>query len=126
MILCQIMDIIDFAFLGGISYFIYAYYLVLKIRNDRSKIILLGFLSSLLAFSIGLILIDIYELIFIILPIINLIFQVFLLIKNSGHANQAIRKSYLISLVITLILSVSFLFLWFLTFASSGIPSNHY
>src|SRR3954471_15654912 len=80
----------DFAFLGGISYFIYAYYLVLKIRNDRSKIILLGFLSSLLAFSIGLILIDIYESIFIILLIINLTFQVFLLIKNSGHANQAI------------------------------------
>lgn len=47
-------DLNDFAFIGGISYFIYAFYLVLKIKNERAKIILLGILYSLLALCIGM------------------------------------------------------------------------
>ena len=72
----------DFAFIGGISYFIYAYYLVFKIKKQRLKIILLGILQSLLALCIGLTFSTINEFIVIITIIINLIFQSFLLIKN--------------------------------------------
>ncbi|MEP6930952.1 MAG: hypothetical protein ABI850_13095 [Flavobacterium sp.] len=116
----------DFAFIGGISYFIYAFYLALNIKNQRSKIILLGVLYSVLAFCIGMLLNDINEFILIILIIANLIIQAFLLIKNSKSVNPAVWKSYLIRFVITIILSLLFTFLWFLMLAAAGMPSNHY
>lgn len=116
----------DFAFIGGISYFIYAFYLVFKIKKQRLKIILLGILQSLLALCIGLTFSTINEFIVIIAIIINLIFQAFLLIKNPRYINQTVGNSYLIRFVITLILSILFSFLWFLAMGLSGMPSNHY
>jgi hypothetical protein len=116
----------DFAFIGGLSYFIYAFYVVFKIKNQRTRIILLGILSSILILIIGIALAEINMFIFFILLGINLIFQFFLLIKNPRSANSAVWKSYLISFVISLILSVLFTLFWFLMLAASGLPSNHY
>jgi hypothetical protein len=116
----------DFAFIGGITYFIYAFYLVFKIKNQRSKIILLGVLSSVTMLSIGIMLIDFNEFIFLIVVAINLIFHAFLLIKNPKTTNEAVWKSYLISFVLILILSLFSLCFWFLMMAASGMPSNHY
>lgn len=116
----------DFAFIGGITYFIYAFYLVFKIKNQRAKIILLGVLSSVTMLSIGILLIDFNEFIFLIVVAINLIFHAFLLIKNTKTTNEAVWKSYLISFVLILILSLFSLCFWFLMMAASGMPSNHY
>ncbi|MEO8238249.1 MAG: hypothetical protein ABI793_10800 [Flavobacterium sp.] len=116
----------DFAFIGGISYFIYAFYLVLKIKKSRAKIILLGVLYSLLSLCIGMILTSVNETTIIILVIINLMIQAFLLIKNPKSTNPTVWKSYLISFLITIILSIFWVFLWFLMLAASGMPSNHY
>lgn len=116
----------DWAFIGGISYFIYAFYLVLKIKNPSAKIVLLGILSSLLLFVIGIGLIDNNEFIFLALVIINLIFKAFLLIKNPKSINLPIWKAYLINFLITLLLSVLCIYFWFLMLAASGMPSNHY
>lgn len=116
----------DFAFIGGISYFIYAFYFALKIKKHRAKVIILGILSLLLALCIGLLLSEINVFIPIILLIINLILQAFLVIKNPRYTDQTIGNSYLINFVITLILSVIITFFWFLAMAASGMPSNHY
>ena len=119
-------DLNYFAFIGGISYFIYALYLVLKIKNQRAKIIFSGILYSLFALCIGFFFTEINDFAILFSITINLIVQAFLLIKNPKSKNRAIWKSYLISFVITIILSFFFTFLWFLAMAASGMPSNHY
>ena len=119
-------DYHDFAFIGGISYFIYALYLVLKIKNQHAKIIFSGILYSLFALCVGMFFTEINEFAILFSITINLIVQAFLLIKNPKSKNRAIWKSYLISFVITIILSFFFTFLWFLAMAASGMPSNHY
>lgn len=119
-------DYYDFAFIGGISYFIYAFYLAFKIKNHRAKIIFLGILYSLLAMCAGIILIEINEFALLFLIMINLIFQAFLLIKHSRLKEKAVWKSYLISFVISIIISFFFTFIWFLLMAAGGMPSNHY
>ena len=113
-------------FIGGVSYFIYAFYLVFKIKNQRSKIILSGIVYSLLALCTGMIFTDINDFSLLFATIINLILQTFLLIKHPKSKNTAVWKSYLISFVITVILSLFLTFLWFLAMAASGMPSNHY
>lgn len=119
-------DYNGFAFIGGITYFIYALYLVLRIKNHRSKIIALGVLSFLLAMCIGMILIDINEFVLLITVLINLIIQTFLLIKNPKSKNKTTWKTYLINFVVALILSFFGAFIWLLLMAASGMPSNHY
>jgi len=119
-------DLNDFAFIGGISYFIYAFYLVLKIKNERAKIILLGILYSLLALCIGMFFTEVNEFALLFSILINLIFQAILLIKNPKSKKRAVWKSYLIGFIITIILSFFLTFLWFLSMAASGMPSNHY
>lgn len=116
----------DFAFIGGISYFIYVFYLILKIKNHRAKIILLGISCSLLAFFIGMILIDISTYILVTLLIINSLLQIFLLIKNPKSKNKAIWISYLINFIITVMLSIFFAFILLFAIAASGLSSNHY
>ncbi|KUJ60138.1 hypothetical protein AR687_19765 [Flavobacteriaceae bacterium CRH] len=116
----------DFEFIGGIFYFMYAFYLVLKIKNHRTKIILLGILYSLLALCTGMIFTELNEFALLFTTIINLIVQAFLLIKHPKSKNTQIWKSYLISLIITIVLSFFFTFLWLLSLAASGMPSNHY
>ncbi|PXY39132.1 hypothetical protein DMB65_19325 [Flavobacterium cheongpyeongense] len=116
----------DFAFIGGITYFIYAFYLVFKIKNEYKKIILSGIWCGLLAFYIGIILIDISACILITLLITNLLFQAFLLIKNIKSKKRRVWMSYLINFIITVILSIFFSFVLLLALAASGMPSNHY
>lgn len=116
----------DFAFIGGITYFIYAFYLVFKIKKENVKIILLGTWCGLLAFYIGIIFIDISAYILITLLITNFLFQSFLLIKNIKSKNRKVWMSYLINFIITVILSIFFSFVLFLAIAASGMPSNHY
>jgi len=116
----------DFAFIGGISYFIYAFYLIQKIKNQRTKIIFLGILYSLIALCIGMMFTEINEFALLFLIILNVILQAVLLIKNPKSKNRHVWKSYLISFVISAILSFFFTFLWFLSMAASGMPSNHY
>lgn len=116
----------NFAYIGGISYFIYCFYLVLKIKKYRLKIILLGILWSLLALYIGSILSEINTFIPIVLLIINLIFQSFLLKKNPKHANQVIWKSYQINFVITIILTILFTFTCLIVMFASTIPAIRY
>ena len=116
----------DFAFIGGITYFIYAFYLVFRIKNEYTKIILLGISCGLLAFYIGIIFIDISAYILITLLITNFLFQSFLLIKNIKSKNRKVWMSYLINFIITVILSIFFSFVLFLAIAASGMPSNHY
>lgn len=116
----------DFAFIGGISYFIYAFYLVFKIKNELRRIILLGILHSLLAFCIGMMFTEINDFSILFFTTINLILQIILLIKHPKSKDRIIWKSYLISFIITLILSLFFTFFWLLTMAASGMPSNHY
>ncbi len=115
-----------FLFIGGISYFIYVFYLVLRIKNHCAKIILLGILYSIATIFIGIIFSDINEFSLIISLIINLIIQYFLLIKNPKSTNPAIRRSYLISFIVTIILSILGACFWILMLAASGLPSNHY
>ncbi|MEN2402759.1 hypothetical protein GKZ90_0023435 [Flavobacterium sp. MC2016-06] len=119
-------DCNDFAFIGGGSYFIYAFYLVLKIKNHRAKTILLGVLYSLLSLCIGMLFTSTNEFAIIITVIMNLAFQAFLLIKNPRSTNQTVWKSYLINFIITILFSIFFTFLWFISMASAGLPSNHY
>jgi hypothetical protein len=116
----------DFEFIGGITYFIYAFYLILKIKNPRAKIILSGILYSLLALCGGMLLTEINEFSVLFFITINLMVQGVLLIKNAKSKNRALWKSYLISFVFTIILSFFFTFIWFLAMAASGMPSNHY
>lgn len=116
----------DFEFIGGITYFIYAFCLILKIKNQRVKIILSGILYSLLSLCTGMFFTEINEFSILFFITINLIVQGILLIKNAKSKNRALWKSYLISFVITIILSFFFTFLWFLAMAASGMPSNHY
>ena len=116
----------DFEFIGGISYFIYAFYLILKFKNRQAKIILLGIFCALLAFFTGIIFIDINVYILLTLLIINLLFQTFLLIKNPKSKNRAVWIAYLINFAITVMLSVFFSFILFLAIAASAMPSNHY
>lgn len=119
-------DYNDFAFIGGITYFIYALYLVLRIKNHRSKVIALGALSFLFAMCIGMILIDINEFVLLITLLINLIIQTFLLIKNPKYKNKTVWKTFLINFVVALILSFFGAFVWFLGMTLSAMPSNHY
>ena len=116
----------DFEFIGGITYFIYAFCLILKIKNQRVKIILSGILYSLLSLCTGMFFTEINEFSILFFITINLIVQGILLIKNAKSKNRALWKSYLISFVITIILSFFFTFLWFLAMAASGMPFNHY
>ena len=116
----------DFAFIGGLTYFIYAFYLVFKIKKENVKIILLGTWCGLLAFYIGIIFIDISAYILITLLITNFLFQSFLLIKNIKSKNRKVWMSYLINFIIAIILSIFFSFVLFLAIAASGMPSNHY
>ncbi|MBF4516411.1 hypothetical protein IRZ71_08655 [Flavobacterium sp. ANB] len=116
----------DFAFIGGISYFIYAFYLALKIKSHRVKVIVLGILYSLLALCVGMLFTEINEFSILFFTTVNLILQAFLLIKHPKSKDRAVWKSYLISFVITMILSFFFAFLWFLAMAASGMPSNYY
>jgi len=116
----------DFTLIGGVTYFIYAFYLILRIKKDNARIILLGILCALLAFYIGIILIDISAYILVTLLIINFFFQSFLLIKNIKSKNRKVWISYLINFIITVILSMFFSFVLFLAIAASGMPSNHY
>lgn len=115
-----------FTFIGGITYFIYAFYLILKIKNHRIKVIFSGILSSLLVLLIGISLTDINLYAFLIFLVINIILQIFLLMKHPKSVNHTIWKSYLISFVVTLLLSAFFTFFWFLMLGASGLPSNHY
>lgn len=116
----------DFALIGGISYFIYAFYLVFKIKNQRVKIILLGILYSIITLCIGTSLMFINDYSILILLTINLIIQYFLLAKNPKSIDPTIGKSYLISFVITIILSLFGVCFWSLMLAAGGMPSNHY
>jgi membrane-associated HD superfamily phosphohydrolase len=116
----------DFEFIGGITYFIYAFCLILKIKNQRAKIILSGILYLLLSLCTGMLFTEINEFSILFFITINLIVQGILLIKNAKSKNRALWKSYLISFAITIILSFFFTFLWFLAMAASGMPSNHY
>ena len=115
----------NFTLIGGITYFIYGFYLVCRIKNDYAKIIFLGILCSFLAFYIGIILIDISEYILVASLVTNFIFQAFLLIKNI-KSNRKVRSYYLINFIITVILSIFFSFVLFLAIAASGLPPNHY
>ena len=116
----------DFALIGGITYFIYAFHLVLRIKNDYTKIILLGILCSLIAFYIGIILIEISLYIPVTLLTANLLLQSFLLIKNLRSENRAVWISYLISFIITIALTILFSYVIFLGVAGSAMPSSHY
>lgn len=70
---------------------------VLRIKNEYTKIILLGIWCALLAFYIGIILIDISLYIPITLLTTNFMFQAFLLIKNIKSKNRKVWMSYLIN-----------------------------
>jgi uncharacterized membrane protein YfcA len=119
-------DCYDFAHIGGMTYFIYSIYLVLKIKNRRLKNIILGVLSFLFALCIGISLFDISEFILPTALLMNLITHTALLIKNRKSKNETEWKTFLINFLVALILSFFGVYIWFLCLVGSAMPSNHY
>lgn len=119
----------DFTFIGGITYFIYVVYWILKIKNYTAKIICWTILQFLSIMIVGFVFCEIrnFELVLPILLLLNLIMHSYLLIKNPKSKNKKTWKTFLFSLIIVFLLSLFGLLFWLYAFlAMSGMPAMRY
>jgi hypothetical protein len=118
----------DFAFIGGLTYFIYAFYWILKIKNHTAKIIFWSLLQFLFIMAVGLFFIDVrnFEFILPILLLLNLAVYTYLLIKNPKSKDKKTWKAFLFSFIITFTLSLLGILFWLYALAMSGMPNMRY
>lgn len=118
----------DFAFIGGLTYFIYAFYWILKIKNYTTKIIFWSLLQFLFIMAVGLYFIDVrnFEFILPILLLLNLAVYTYLLIKNPKSKDKKTWKAFLFSFIITFTLSLLGILFWLYALAMSGMPNMRY
>ncbi|MCL9806755.1 hypothetical protein NAT51_14570 [Flavobacterium amniphilum] len=118
----------DFAFIGGITYFIYALYWILKIKNHTAKIIFGSILQFLFIMVVGLFFIEVenFEFTSPVLLAINLMIYPYLLIKNPRSKDKKKWKAFLLSFIIIFILSLLGSLFWFYVLAMSGMQNMRY
>ena len=104
----------DYIFIGGITYYIYALYWILKIKNFRSKIIFISTFQFLFVLFIRFILKDKYDYLLPILLTIYLLFQLILMLINPKYKEKNVWKTYLINFIISIFLFILGLLIWFL------------
>ena len=118
----------DFAFIGGLTYFIYAAYWILKIKNNAAKIISWSLLQFLFIMAVGLFFIEVenFEFALPVLLLLNLMVYIYLLIKNPKSKDKKTWKAFLFSLITTFILSLFGSLFWLYALAMSGMQNMRY
>ena len=117
----------DFAFVGGLTYFFYVLYWILKIKRPIIKIIVWSIFRFLSIMIIGMsfLFID-FEWILPITLLLNLTGYLFLLIKNPKSTDKKVWRAYLCSFVFTFIVSLLGILFWLYAIAMSRMPAMRY
>lgn len=117
----------DFAFIGGLTYFFYVLYWILKIKRHTVKIIVWSIFRFLSIMVIGMsfLFMD-FEWILPITLLLNLMTCLYLLIKNPKSKNKKVWRAYLCSFVFTFIVSILGILFWLYAIAMSGMPALRY
>lgn len=117
----------EWKFTGGLTYFIYTSYWILKVKNNSKRIIVWSIFQWLFIMTIGVVIIaGKFNALLPTLLLLNLIAYTCLLIENPRAKDKNKWKAYLYTFLITSILSFLGIALWCLGIGLIALSRTRY